>query len=69
MTSAKISRRKDVGPSRAWPISDHFDGKCFFNPTLPKGFAPTLRSVFKMSREPRGRWPISVERIYPVPAT
>ena len=42
------------------PISDHFDGKRFFNPTLPKGFAPTLRDIFKMMREPRCRWPTSV---------
>jgi L-ascorbate metabolism protein UlaG (beta-lactamase superfamily) len=61
MTSTKISRRKDVGPSRAWPVSDHFDGKRFFNPTLPKGSAPTLWSVFKMLREPRSPWPVSVE--------
>jgi L-ascorbate metabolism protein UlaG (beta-lactamase superfamily) len=45
----------------AWPVSDHFDGKRFFNPTLPAGFAPTLRTVLKMLREPRSRWPRSVE--------
>jgi glyoxylase-like metal-dependent hydrolase (beta-lactamase superfamily II) len=47
--------------ARTWPVSDHFDGKRFFNPTLPGGFAPTLWSVVKMLREPRSRWPRSVE--------
>jgi L-ascorbate metabolism protein UlaG (beta-lactamase superfamily) len=36
-------------------------GKRFFNPTLPKGFAPSQRSVFKMLREPRSAWPAWVE--------
>jgi L-ascorbate metabolism protein UlaG (beta-lactamase superfamily) len=44
-------------PSR----SDHHDGTRFFNPTLRKSSAPSLRSVFKMSREPRSRWPAWVE--------
>ncbi len=42
-------------------LSDHFDGKRFFNPTLPKGFAPSRRSVLKMAREPRKQWPAWVE--------
>ena len=42
-------------------MSDHFDGQRFFNPTLPGGFAPTVGTVFKMLREPRTRWPRSVE--------
>ena len=46
---------------RARPMSDHFDGQRFFNPTLPGGFAPTVGTVFKMLREPRTRWPRSVE--------
>jgi L-ascorbate metabolism protein UlaG (beta-lactamase superfamily) len=50
-----------TGTARAWPISDHYDGKRFFNPTLPTAFAPTLGSIFKMLREPRSRWPRSVE--------
>jgi L-ascorbate metabolism protein UlaG (beta-lactamase superfamily) len=41
--------------------SDHFDGKRFSNPTLPKRAAPSLRSVLKMGREPRSRWPAWVE--------
>jgi L-ascorbate metabolism protein UlaG (beta-lactamase superfamily) len=43
------------------PLSDHFDGKRFFNPTLPKDFAPSRRDTFKMVREPRSRWPAWVE--------
>jgi L-ascorbate metabolism protein UlaG (beta-lactamase superfamily) len=41
--------------------SDHFDGNRFFNPTLPKSFAPSWRSTLKMAREPRSRWPAWVE--------
>ena len=41
--------------------SDHFDGNRFFNPTLPKGFAPSWRSTLKMARERRSRWPAWVE--------
>ena len=52
---------KGAGPANPRPVSDHFDGRRFFNPTLPKGSAPTLRSVFKMLREPRSPWPRLVE--------
>lgn len=38
-------------------LSDHFDGKHFYNPTLPKGFLPAVSGVFKMLREGRSRWP------------
>ena len=56
------SRRKGDKPVGTWPVSDHFDGKRFFNPTLPQeGFPPSLRTVLRMSREPRRRWPPSVE--------
>ncbi|HEY2229341.1 MAG TPA: MBL fold metallo-hydrolase [Xanthobacteraceae bacterium] len=41
--------------------SDHFDGHRFINPTLPKRSAPSLRTVFKMVREPRSPWPARVE--------
>ncbi len=41
--------------------SDHFDGNRFINPTLPNRSAPSLRSIFKMAREPRSRWPAWVE--------
>jgi L-ascorbate metabolism protein UlaG (beta-lactamase superfamily) len=44
-----------------WPISDHFNGSRFLNPTLAKDFAPSLRTVFRMLRAPRSRWPTSVE--------
>jgi L-ascorbate metabolism protein UlaG (beta-lactamase superfamily) len=43
------------------PLSDHFDGRRFFNPTLPKGSAPSWRSVLKMARTPRSPWPAWVE--------
>jgi DNA-binding transcriptional LysR family regulator len=33
-------------------LSDHFDGHRFFNPTLPKGSAPSWRNVIKRAREP-----------------
>jgi len=46
--------------STSSPVSDHFDGKLFHNPTLPKGFVPTLSSVFKLIREKRSKWPKSV---------
>src|ERR1700704_1238747 len=61
MAFGKRSGDKDIAPTRAWRLSDHFDGDRFFNPTLPKGFAPTLRNVFKMARGPRSRWPAWVE--------
>ena len=34
---------KGAGPANPRPISDHFDGRRFFNPTLPGGSAPTFR--------------------------
>jgi L-ascorbate metabolism protein UlaG (beta-lactamase superfamily) len=42
------------------PISDHFDGERFYNPTLPKGFVPAISSVFKLLLEKRSKWPKSV---------
>jgi len=42
-------------------LSDHFDGKRFFNPTLPKGFAPRVSDGLKMIFEKRSPWPVSVE--------
>jgi L-ascorbate metabolism protein UlaG (beta-lactamase superfamily) len=41
--------------------SDHFDGRRFFNPSLPKDAEPSRRSVLKMMREPRSRWPAWIE--------
>ena len=61
MPDAERSHHIGNGPSKTWPLSDHFDGKRFFNPTLPKGSAPSLRSVLKMVREPRAAWPAWVE--------
>jgi len=61
MLLGKRRSANGAGARRQRPISDHFDGSRFFNPTLQAGFAPTLGSVFKMLREPRSRWPRSVE--------
>ena len=63
MVLAQRSHGKDIGPPKAWSPSDHFDGKRFFNPTLPKDFAPSRRSTLKMVREPRSRWPAWVENM------
>ena len=41
--------------------SDHFDGRRFFNPTLPGGTDPSRLTVLKMMREPRAAWPAWVE--------
>jgi glyoxylase-like metal-dependent hydrolase (beta-lactamase superfamily II) len=43
------------------PLSDHFDGNRFFNPTLPKGFAPSRLDAIKMAREPHSQWPTWVQ--------
>jgi L-ascorbate metabolism protein UlaG (beta-lactamase superfamily) len=61
MAFGKRSNGKYLAHAKAWRLSDHFDGGRFFNPTLPKGGSPTLRSVVKMLREPRSRWPAWVE--------
>jgi L-ascorbate metabolism protein UlaG (beta-lactamase superfamily) len=61
MASGEGARGKRGGRAKAWRLSDHFDGNRFFNPTLPKGFAPSMRSAFKMARAPRSRWPAWVE--------
>lgn len=42
------------------PISDHFDGERYYNPTLPQGFVPSISSVFKLLLEGRSKWPKSV---------
>src|SRR5438552_3759923 len=52
-----FAERKNIGPPKTRPLFNHFDGKRFFNPTLPKDFAPSRRSTLKMVREPRSRWP------------
>src|SRR4051794_26034876 len=43
------------------PVSDHFDGRRFFNPTLKPDFAPNLRMLRRMLSEPRRGWPQTVE--------
>lgn len=41
-----------------YPISDHFDGKVFFNPTLPTSHVPGFKSVLKMLfTSKRKPWP------------
>lgn len=45
------------------PISDHFDGKHFFNPTLPKGYVPRISSVFKMLSEKKSSWPKTAKNL------
>jgi glyoxylase-like metal-dependent hydrolase (beta-lactamase superfamily II) len=57
MLFARRSHGKDIAPPKAWPVSDHFDGNHFFNPTLPKDFALSRRNTLKMLREPRSHWP------------
>ena len=45
------------------PLSDHFDGKRFFNPTLPRNAAPSFFSVIKMLFTKRGPWPRFVKNV------
>ena len=45
---------------RVWPISDHFDGKHFFNTAVSGRHNPTFGSLLKMLRTPRSPWPRSV---------
>jgi L-ascorbate metabolism protein UlaG (beta-lactamase superfamily) len=54
-----LSSTKKTG--RTFPLSDHFDGERFFNPTLPKGFFPRFSDGLKMIFEKRSPWPRSVE--------
>src|SRR4051812_18079365 len=54
-------RPHGIGRQGPWRPSDHFDGKRFFNPTLPKDFAASRWSTLKMLREPRSPWPAWVE--------
>ncbi len=42
-------------------MSDHFDGKKFFNPTLAEQFSPGFSDVFEMMKEGRAKWPQTVE--------
>jgi L-ascorbate metabolism protein UlaG (beta-lactamase superfamily) len=49
------------GPERE--ISDHFDGKKFFNPTLTEQFSPGFSDVFRMVKDGRAEWPDHVENL------
>jgi L-ascorbate metabolism protein UlaG (beta-lactamase superfamily) len=42
-------------------ISDHFNGKKFYNPTLTEAYSPGFSDVFRMAREGRAKWPEDVE--------
>ncbi|WP_293908281.1 MBL fold metallo-hydrolase [Sphingobacterium sp. UBA5670] len=42
-------------------LSDHFNGRKFFNPTLEKQISPGISDVIKMMREEREKWPKYVE--------
>ncbi|WP_343672398.1 MBL fold metallo-hydrolase [Chitinophaga sp.] len=41
-------------------VSDHYDGKKFYNPTLAKQFSPGLSDIIRMMREGRPKWPEKV---------
>ena len=41
-------------------MSDHFNGKRYFNPSLARPFSPGLAAAFRMMREPRAKWPAAV---------
>lgn len=41
-------------------LSDHFDGRRFFNPTLEKRFSPGVSDVFRMMRGGRSKWPAAI---------
>lgn len=53
----KMNKRRQNKLTKSYPLSDHYDGKQFFNPGLviKKGF----KDVLKMLREARGKnkWP------------
>jgi len=42
-------------------VSDHCNGKKFFNPTLEKQFSPGLKDFVKLMRERRAKWPEKIE--------
>lgn len=47
--------------TREKKLSDHFDGKKYFNPTLVGKFYPGFSDVFRMLREPKIPWPKTAE--------
>ena len=44
-------------------ISDHCDGKTFYNPTLAKQFSPGMTDLFRMLQEARAAWPEKVQNL------
>ncbi len=49
--------------SRDIPISDHYDGKRFFNPTLEKQFYIGFGDMQKMVNQKRPKWPKDVKNV------
>jgi len=47
-----------------YKISDHFNGKKFFNPTLDEQFSPGFFDIIKMLKEKRIKWPQKVKNQY-----
>lgn len=43
------------------PISDHFNGEKFINPTLSEQFSPSVGKIFQLIREDRPKWPDNIE--------
>ncbi|MBD0725850.1 MBL fold metallo-hydrolase [Flavobacterium sp. L1I52] len=50
----------DCTSQKKLKISDHCDGKKFFNTTLEKQFSPSLNDIFRMMKEGRPKWPDDV---------
>lgn len=44
-----------------YPLSDHFDGRRFINPTLPEQISPGMSDIVRMIREGRAEWPGNLE--------
>lgn len=44
-----------------YPVSDHFNGRKFINPTLAEQISPGLSDIIGMVREGRPDWPLRVE--------
>ena len=42
-------------------VSDHFDGKRFFNPTWDGEPFPKLSDVIRLMRAPKKKWPTQLE--------
>jgi L-ascorbate metabolism protein UlaG (beta-lactamase superfamily) len=44
-------------------LSDHFNGKKYFNPTLEEQFSPGISDIYKMAKEGRPKWPEGVANL------